>query len=249
MILHDVDNPKIYHMNTLEKDVKDYTKDDKFDVILMNPPYGGSELEIIKSNFPANLRSSETADLFMSVMMYRLKDNGRCAVVLPDGFLFGDEAVKVEIKKKLVEEFNLHTIIRLPKSVFAPYTSITTNILFFDKAKKNENIWYYRLDMPKGYKNFSKTKPILNEHFNCIKEWWNDRKEILVENDDYISKCYTSEDIILNKYNLDLCGYKTIEEEILTPDELLKDYNEKKEKINQNIDNVLKKIKDLLGEI
>ncbi len=249
MILHDVDNPQIYHMNTLEKDVKDYTKDDKFDVILMNPPYGGSELEIIKSNFPANLRSSETADLFMSVMMYRLKDNGRCAVVLPDGFLFGDEAVKVEIKKKLVEEFNLHTIIRLPKSVFAPYTSITTNILFFDKAKKNENIWYYRLDMPKGYKNFSKTKPILNEHFNCIKEWWNDRKEILVENDDYISKCYTSEDIILNKYNLDLCGYKTIEEEILTPDELLKDYNEKKEKINNNIDNVLKKIKDLLGEI
>lgn len=120
LLLHDIDNPNVHHDNALEKSVKDYTENDKFDVILMNPPYGGSEIEQIKKNFPTALQSSETADLFMSVIMYRLKQNGRAAVVLPDGFLFGTDNAKVAIKKKLLEEFNLHTIIRLPHSVFAP---------------------------------------------------------------------------------------------------------------------------------
>ena len=181
MLIHDVDEPKIYHSNSLEKNVRDYKEEDKFDIILMNPPYGGSEKDAVKNNFPADLRSSETADLFIDVIMYRLKTNGRCAVIIPDGFLFGEDNAKVAIKTKLLNEFNLHTIIRMPHSVFAPYTSITTNILFFDNTHPTENIWVYRMDMPEGYKNFSKTKPILLEHFNSVIEWWNNREEIAIE--------------------------------------------------------------------
>ena len=132
MLLHDLDVPQVFHDNTLLRDVLDYTEDDQVDVILMNPPYGGSEKPEIKNHFPADLASSETADLFMSVIMYRLKENGRAAVILPDGFLFGTDNAKVAIKTKLFSEFNVHTIIRMPGSVFSPYTSITTNILFFD---------------------------------------------------------------------------------------------------------------------
>ena len=131
MLLHGLDVPKVYHDNSLLRDVLDYTERDQFDVILMNPPYGGNEKSDVKNHFPADLASSETADLFMSVIMYRLKKNGRAAVILPDGFLFGLDNAKVNIKRKLLNEFNLHTIIRLPGSVFSPYTSITTNILFF----------------------------------------------------------------------------------------------------------------------
>lgn len=140
MLLHGIDVPKIYHDNSLLKDVLDYTRDDQFDVILMNPPYGGNEKTEVKNHFPADLASSETADLFMSVIMYRLKKNGRAAVILPDGFLFGTDNAKVAIKKKLFSEFNLHTVIRMPHSVFAPYTSITTNILFFDRTKPTEEL-------------------------------------------------------------------------------------------------------------
>ena len=129
MLLHDIDVPQVYHDNSLIRDVLDYTEDDQFSVILMNPPYGGSEKTEVKNHFPADLASSETADLFMSVIMYRLRENGRAAVILPDGFLFGTDNAKVAIKKKLLSEFNLHTVIRMPHSVFAPYTSITTNIL------------------------------------------------------------------------------------------------------------------------
>ena len=157
MLIHDVDEPKVYHMNSLEKNVRDYREEDKFDIILMNPPYGGSEKDAVKNNFPADLRSSETADLFIDVIMYRLKKNGRCAVIIPDGFLFGEDNTKVAIKTKLLNEFNLHTIVRMPHSVFAPYTPITTNILFFENTHPAEKTWVYRMDMPKGYKNFSKT--------------------------------------------------------------------------------------------
>ena len=134
---------RIYHDNSLLRDVLDYTVDDQFDVILMNPPYGGNEKTEVKNHFPADLASSETADLFMSVIMYRLKKNGRAAVILPDGFLFGTDNAKVAIKKKLLSEFNLHTVIRMPHSVFAPYTSITTNILFFDRTHHTTETWFY----------------------------------------------------------------------------------------------------------
>ena len=180
MLLHDIEVPNIYHMNSLRHNVLDYTEKDKFDVVLMNPPYGGHEDKSIQGFFPDDLASSETADLFMSVIMYRLRKNGRAAVVLPDGFLFGTDNTKVAIKKKLISEFNLHTVIRLPHSVFAPYTSITTNLLFFDNTESTKEIWFYRLDMPDGYKNFSKTKPMTLKHFALANEWWDDRKEILI---------------------------------------------------------------------
>lgn len=138
LLLHGLDVPRVYHDNSLMRDVLDYTENDRFNVIMMNPPYGGSEKADVKNHFPDDLASSETADLFMSVIMYRLKQNGRAAVILPDGFLFGTDNAKVNIKKKLLREFNLHTIIRLPGSVFSPYTSITTNILFFDNTHPTE---------------------------------------------------------------------------------------------------------------
>ncbi|MBU5482234.1 class I SAM-dependent DNA methyltransferase [Blautia sp. MSJ-19] len=246
MLLHGIDVPKIYHDNSLLKDVLDYTVDDQFDVILMNPPYGGNEKTEVKNHFPTDLASSETADLFMSVIMYRLKKNGRAAVILPDGFLFGTDNAKVAIKKKLLLEFNLHTIIRMPHSVFAPYTSITTNILFFDHTKPTEETWFYRLDMPEGYKNFSKTKAMELKHFEPAIEWWNNREEINVDGFDKAKK-YTVEEIIARNYNIDLCGYPHEEEEILPPKELIQQYQEKRASLNADIDRILAQITEILG--
>lgn len=245
LLLHDIDNPKIIHGNSLEKNVRDYTEADKFDIIIMNPPYGGNEKESVKQNFPADLRSGETADLFMSVIMWRLKKNGRCAIILPDGFLFGTDNAKVSIKKKLLAEYNLHTVIRMPHSVFAPYTSITTNILFFDKTKPTKETWFYRLDMPENYKNFSKTKPMKLEHFEPAIEWHKDRKEINLDGFDKAKK-YSIEEIISFNYNIDLCGYPHEEEEILPPKKLIKKYKDDRVNFNSGIDKVLKKINDLL---
>lgn len=246
MLLHDIDNPNIIHANSLERRVQDYTQEDKFDIILMNPPYGGNEKDSIKINFPADLQCSETADLFMAVIMYRLKDNGRAAVILPDGFMFGTEGAKLALKKKLFSEFNVHTIVRLPHSVFAPYTSITTNILFFDKTGATKSTWFYRLDMPEGYKNFSKTKPMKLEHFTPIFEWWNDRKEINIDGFDK-SKEFSIKELEESNFDIDLCGYPHDEEVILPPDELIKDYQEKRASLNSDIDRILGDITRILG--
>ena len=246
MLLHGVENPRVYHDNSLLKDVLDYTEKDQFDVVLMNPPYGGSEKNDVKNHFPSDLASSETADLFMSVIMYRLKQDGRAAVILPDGFLFGTDNTKVAIKKKLMKEFNLHTIIRMPGSVFSPYTSITTNILFFDHTGSTKQTWFYRLDMPEGYKHFSKTKPMRSEHFDPVREWWNNRTEI-ADGEGFKAKCYTADGIAEGSYNLDLCGYPHEEEEILPPKELIQEYQEKRASLNANIDRILEKITDILG--
>lgn len=246
MLLHDIDVPRIYHDNSLTKDVLNYTEDDQFDVILMNPPYGGHEKTEVKNHFPSDLASSETADLFMSVIMYRLKENGRAAVILPDGFLFGTDNAKVAIKKKLLSEFNLHTVIRMPHSVFAPYTSITTNILFFDRTKPTEETWFYRLDMPEGYKNFSKTKPMELKHFDPAMNWWNNREEINVDGFDKAKK-FTAAEIAARNYNIDLCGYPHEEEEILPPKELIQQYQEKRASLNADIDRILAQITEILG--
>ena len=246
MLLHDLDVPRVYHDNALLRDVLDYTEDDQVDVILMNPPYGGSEKNDVKNHFPADLASSETADLFMSVIMYRLKGNGRAAVILPDGFLFGTDNSKVAIKTKLFSEFNVHTIIRMPGSVFSPYTSITTNILFFDHTGPTEETWFYRLDMPEGYKHFSKTKPMKLEHFAPAVEWWSDRKEIQLDGFDK-SKKYTVQEIKDRNYNIDLCGYPHEEEEILPPKELIQQYQEKRASLNADIDRILAQITEILG--
>lgn len=244
LFLHDIDDPEILHCNSLEKNIRDYIEKDKFDIIMMNPPFGGSELDGIKNNFPTDLRSSETADLFMAVIMYRLKQNGRVGVILPDGFLFGT-GVKTTLKKKLVEDFNLHTVIRLPHSVFAPYTSIHTNILFFDKTKKTEQTWFYRLDMPEGYKNFSKTKPMKSEHFDPVRQWWINREEIL-EGNFYKAQVFSPEKLEKLDYNLDQCGFPQEEEEILEPLELISKYNTERKELNEKIDNVLADILAML---
>lgn len=247
MLLHDLDVPQIYHDNTLLRDVLDYTDDDKFDVILMNPPYGGSEKAEVKSHFPSDLASSETADLFMSVIMYRLKEKGRAAVILPDGFLFGTDNAKLNIKKKLLNEFNLHTIIRLPSSVFSPYTPITTNILFFDKTGPTKETWIYRLDKPEDYKNFSKTKPMKLEHFEPLISWWNQREEIVLDGFEKAKKFTREELEDKYGYNLDLCGYPHEEEVILAPHDLIYEYKEERASLNAEIDRVLEEIEKLLG--
>ena len=245
MLLHGIDVPRIEHGNSLTKDVLDYSENDKFDVILMNPPYGGSEKESVKSHFPSDLASSETADLFMSVIMYRLKKNGRAAVILPDGFLFGTDNVKIAIKKKLFTEFNLHTVVRMPHSVFAPYTSITTNVLFFDNNGATKDTWFYRLDMPEGYKNFSKTKPMKIEHFQPVIDWWKNRKEINIDGFDK-AKNYSYQEIFDTGFNIDLSGFPHEEEEILEPKELIRQYQEKRKSLNANIDHILARITQIL---
>ncbi len=246
MLLHGIDNPNIIHANSFDRNVKDYTDDEKFDIVIMNPPYGGSEKKTVQNNFPVDLRSSETADLFMSVIMYRLKQGGRAGVILPDGFLFGTDNIKKSIKTKLLKEFNLHTIIRLPHDVFAPYTNITTNILFFDKTHPTKETWIYRVDMPDGYKHFSKTKPMKLEHFDKTIEWWNNRESIEVDGFDKARK-YSIEEIIENDYNLDLCGFPHEEEEILPPNELIEQYQAERARLDKEIDETLEEIKKILG--
>ncbi|MFC5649023.1 N-6 DNA methylase [Paenibacillus solisilvae] len=196
LILHDIDAPKIKHDNSLSKNVREYRPIDQVDVIVTNPPFGGIEEDGIEMNFPEKFRTKETADLFMVLLMYLLKDGGRAGIVLPDGFLFG-EGVKTAIKEKLLEEFNLHTIVRLPNGVFAPYTGINTNLLFFEKGKPTEELWYFEHPLPEGYKNYTKTKPMRLEEFELEKQWWNDR----VENE-YAWKV-SVDDIKQRNYNLD----------------------------------------------
>jgi type I restriction enzyme M protein len=246
MLLHDIDNPAVFHVNTLEKNVREYKDDDRFDVVLMNPPFGGNEKEGIKINVPTDLRSSETYDLFMTVIMYRLKKKGRAAVIIPDGFLFGTDNAKVAIKKKLLDEFNLHTVLRMPHSVFSPYASITTNILFFERTKPTAETWFYRLDMPEGYKHFSKTKPMKLEHFTPAIEWWTRREEITIDGFDK-AKRYTAQELIDRNYNIDLCGFPHEEEEILPPRELIQQYQEKRASLNADIDRILADIEAILG--
>ena len=170
-------------------------------------------------------RSSETADLFIALIMYRLKVGGRCGVIIPDGFLFGTDGAKLALKENLLRKFNLHTIIRLPGSIFSPYTSIATNILFFNNEEaegceegfKTKEIWFYRLDMPEDYKHFSKTKPMKVEHTLPIQEWWKDRKEIISDEVGEKSRVFTAQQLIDLDCNFDQCKFPKEEEEILPP--------------------------------
>ena len=245
MLLHGIDNPRVYHDNSLARDLLDYTENDRFDVVLMNPPYGGSEKEDIKQHFPTDFKASETADLFVAVIMYRLKRDGRAAVILPDGFLFGNDNAKTNRKKKLLTEFNLHTVVRMPQSVFAPYTSITTNILFFNNEEPTGQTWFYRIDMPEGVKHFSKTKPMkLSDFDDCI-SWWDNRKEIVDADGNPKAKCYSFQELSENGYNFDVCGYPHEEEVILSVKETIQNYEEKRAKLNAEIDDILRQITEL----
>ena len=176
MLLHEIDVPEVRRDNTLARPLRDYKPYERVEVILTNPPFGGKEEDGIETNFPAAYRTKETADLFLVLIMHLLADGGRAGIVLPDGTLFG-EGVKTRIKEKLLEECNLHTIVRLPNGVFNPYTSIKTNLLFFTKGEPTQEIWFYEHPYPPGYKSYSKTKPIRIEEFEPEKAWWHNRVE------------------------------------------------------------------------
>ncbi len=172
LMLHGIEVPSnVRHDNTLARPLRDHTAADRVDVVLTNPPFGGVEEPGIELGYPADVRTKETADLFLVLIQHILKPGGRAALVLPDGTLFG-EGVKTRIKEQLLAECNLHTIVRLPNGVFAPYTGIKTNLLFFTKGQPTQHIWYYEHPYPPGVKNYNKTKPIRIEEFDAEKAWW-----------------------------------------------------------------------------
>jgi type I restriction enzyme M protein len=235
LMAHGIDVPDIRHDNTLRTPTTDYSLSDKVEVVVTNPPFGGAEEKAISQSVSAELRNTETADLFLVHIMALLKDGGRCGMVLPDGFLFGT-GVKAAIKKKLLEENNLHTIIRLPNDVFAPYTNINTNLLFFNKGKPTTGVWFYRLEMPKGYKHFSKTRPMQDEHFAPVNAWWGHREE------SEVSQYVSVEEIIAAGYNLDFCGFPYETVEILPPDEFIAQYRNEKAVLTERIESILARI-------
>jgi type I restriction enzyme M protein len=234
MILHGIDTPtNIRHDNTLSRPYKDYGNADRVDTIITNPPFGGMEEDGIENNFPANLRTRETADLFMALIIKLLKDHGRAAVVLPDGFLFG-EGMKTRLKESLLSECNLHTIVRLPNGVFNPYTGIKTNILFFDKGTPTQTVWYYEHPYPKGVKSYNKTKPMRFEEFQTEIDWWGSAA------DGYAGRKASEQawpvsidDIKARNYNLDIKNPHVGEKISHDPDELLQLYAKQQAEIGQ----------------
>jgi len=176
LILHDIEVPNITFRDALDQPLTNYTEKHRVNAILANPPFGGIVANNNEANFPQTYRTKESADLFLILMIHLLKQGGRAGIVLPDGSLTG-EGVKQRVRQRLLEECNLHTIIRLPNSVFQPYATVATNLLFFEKGKPTKEIWYYEHRMPEGYKAYSKTKPIQVKEFDPIKKWWKKRKE------------------------------------------------------------------------
>jgi type I restriction enzyme M protein len=176
LILHDIELPKIIFRDSLDQPLSNYKERDRVNVILANPPFGGIVANNNEKNFPQNFRTKESADLFLVLMIHLLKTGGRAGIVLPDGSLTG-EGIKQRVRERLLTECNLHTIIRLPNSVFQPYATVATNLLFFEKGKPTKEVWYYEHKLPEGQKAYNKTRPIRLEEFAPIKEWWNKREE------------------------------------------------------------------------
>src|SRR6266550_3076149 len=179
LVLHGLESPKIDPLNSLRFPLREIGDRDRVDIIMTNPPFGGEEERGILGNFPEDKQTSETALLFLQLIMRKLKrppKPGSAAVVVPNGTLFGD-GICARIKDELLKDFNLHTIVRLPNGVFAPYTSIPTNLLFFDRSHPTEEVWYYEQPLPEGRKNYTKTQPIQFEEFAGCLEWWSKREE------------------------------------------------------------------------
>ncbi len=226
VMLHGIEVPSnIKHDNTLSRPMKDYGPADRVDIVVTNPPFGGMEEDGIEQNFLSQYRTRETADLFMALIMHRLKhDGGRAAVVLPDGFLFG-EGVKTTIKRELLQNFNLHTIVRLPHGVFNPYTGIKTNILFFEKGGPTKDVWFFEHPYPEGYKSYSKSKPLLIDEFDLEKKWWKNRRST-----EYAWKV-SAKDVEANNFNLDVKNPYVVEETFAAPEDIMKDFIEVSEKL------------------
>jgi type I restriction enzyme M protein len=205
LILHDIEVPNIDYTDSLNREYTSIGQKDRVDVILANPPFGASVTDGAETNFPQNFRTTESADLFLMLMVRYLKDGGRAGIVLPDGSLTG-EGVKQRIRQHLLENCNLHTIVRLPNSVFQPYATVATNLLFFEKGKPTKEIWYWEHKLPEGVKAYNKTKPIRKSEFDGLKKWWKKRKE-----NEQAWK--VSIDVIAsNGYNLDIKNPHTPEE-------------------------------------
>ncbi|MEX2443585.1 MAG: class I SAM-dependent DNA methyltransferase [Alkalispirochaeta sp.] len=219
MLLHGLEVPiNIRRDNTLARPYRDYGPTDQVDVVITNPPFGGTEEPGIEDNFPADYRTRETADLFLVLIMRLLKPGGRCGIVLPDGTLFG-EGVKTRIKTELLDTCNVHTIVRLPNGVFNPYTGIRTNLIFFEKGRPTEGIWYYEHPYPEGYKSYSKTKPMRIEEFAPEKAWWTARSE--TEHAWYVP----IQTIRERAYNLDIKNPHAPEAQQHDPEELYQEYH------------------------
>jgi len=236
LILHDIEVPDITYDDALSRELTSIKQKDKVDCILANPPFGGNVSDGMETNFPANYRTKESADLFLILIMQYLKNNGRAGIVLPDGSLTG-EGVKARIREKLLTDCNLHTIIRLPNSVFQPYASVATNLLFFTKGTATKEVWYYEHKLPQGQKSYSKTKPIKINEFDGLKAWWSNREA------NAQAWKVDIKTIKENGFNLDIKNpYKEKEEEVYSSAELI----EMLAKSFVKSDLLLKKLKDEL---
>ncbi len=226
MMLHGIDVPSnIRHDNTLARPLRDYSPKDRVDIVVTNPPFGGMEEDGIEANFPKKYQTRETADLFMALIMHLLKhDTGRAAVVLPDGFLFG-EGVKTTLKRELLEEFNLHTIVRLPKGVFSPYTGINTNLLFFEKGNPTKDIWFFEHPYPEGYKSYSRSKPLTIQEFDREQQWWGGASRRGRKKTEYAWKV-SAKEIAARNYNLDCKNPYELEVNHGDPEQLMEEYLE-----------------------
>lgn len=229
LILHEIDIPDYVYQDSLKVEYNGIKTKDKVDVILANPPFGASIADGVETNFPASYRCKESADLFVILMLQLLKPKGRCAIVLPDGSITGD-GVKARIRKKLLTDCNVHTIIRLPQSTFFPAT-VSTNLLFFEKGKKTKDIWYYDHRLPEGQKSYSKTKPIRFNEFQPIMDWWDNRKE-----GDLSWKVNVKD---LKNWDLD----------IKNPIEIRNDYSISSEYLFSSLGIQVNKIEDLIKEL
>lgn len=245
MILHGIEVPSnIRHDNTLARPLISWEPKDRVDVVITNPPFGGMEEDGIETNFPATFRTRETADLFLVLIMQLLKTGGRAALVLPDGFLFG-EGIKTRIKEKLLQDCNLHTIVRLPNSVFAPYTSIKTNLLFFTKGTPTQHIWFYEQQLPSGIKAYNKTKPMKVEEFETLANWWGNESDGFSarQENEQAWKASLAE-LQARNYNLD-CKNPHVDEQIThDPEVLLAQYHT----MQQDIVSLRNQLKSILGE-
>jgi type I restriction enzyme M protein len=225
MLLHGIEDPSfIRRDNTLARPYISYTQSDRVEIVLTNPPFGGKEEDGIESNFPKQFQTRETADLFLALIIRILKAKGRAAMVLPDGSLFG-EGVKTRLKEHLMEECNLHTIVRLPNSVFRPYASVGTNLLFFEKGEPTRETWFYEHRVPEGQKAYNMTKPIRVEHLApCVAWWGGTERKGRVETE----KAWrvTAEEVKARGYNLDFKNPNTVTDEHEDPAKLLKKLDE-----------------------
>jgi type I restriction enzyme M protein len=243
MLLHGIEDPSFVRRdNTLARPYISYTQSDRVNIVLTNPPFGGKEEDGIESNFPKHFQTRETADLFLALIVRILKSDGRAAVVLPDGSLFG-EGVKTRLKEHLIEECNLHTIVRLPNSVFKPYASIGTNLLFFEKGAPTKEIWFYEHRVPDSQKAYSMTKPIKIEHFKPCADWWGGaNREGRIETE--VAWKVTADEVKARNYNLDLKNPNVTADDHDDPKSLL----QKLEDAEENVAKLREQLKLILAE-